>query len=870
MTTPGPRPPRLARWLLRLRPLGSRRAEIEADLHEVFVDRLNRYGAHRAALRYYLDVLSVWRWNPSGVRLLRDAAQDLTHGLRIFRHNPGAVAVTILGLALAIAVSTSVFSVLNIVAFRDTGVADPGSAVRVQRAWARGVSAAWPYGDYLALREGSRQTVIESSLSGGARFSATPSTFTDDTAQPVSTMYIGGGYLGTFGARPWLGRILGPADDAVGAPPAVVVSHGFWTRSLDADRAIVGRQLWLNGVPVTVVGVTDPSFTGIANVAPALWIPFAVYPALSGGSPFTRESATWVDVVGRKPAGSTIAQAEAELSVVAAAMGRDSRDPYRPTGVRLESARSINRPTDAKVIALMVAFVLTVVGLVMLLACVNVANLQFASAIQRQREIGVRLALGATRARLIRQLVTESLVLGLAAGVIGLLITMWLVPTVATLVRLPVTINLAIDLRVYLFLAVVSVMAGVGAGLAPARHGTRGDLMTPLKGDGPRVGASGRPSRLRAALIGVQAAASVVLLVAAALLTRAAVRAAHVDLGFDAQHLVAVTAGFGRGYDEARTKAYWDLALERIRAAPGVRAAALADHAPYLGHGVFTLAREGRQYRTLLTRTSPDYFATLGLRVVRGRTYTPQEVAAAAPVAVINETLAREFWPGADPIGASVETFDRKIRSTVIGIVSDSITARLRELRPATMYWPLTIAGTGRIVVRTTGQPETVVPSLRDALQPLDPRIRLDIALVADGLEKELDQPRILASLSGALAALALALALVGIYGVTSFVTGQRMREIGVRIAVGATSADVMRLLLADSLRPVSIGLCAGVAIALVAGRVFTGILYGIKAQDPVAFAGAVLVLFVSAAVAVYIPTRRASQADPVFVLRQS
>jgi predicted permease len=633
----------------------------------------------------------------------------------------------------------------------------------------------------------------------------------------------------------------------------------------------VGRQVWLNGVPVTVVGVAERSFTGIEQLPPVFWVPFAAYPALSGGKPLTRESTQYVDVVGRTPAGARLPQAEAELSAVAAALGRNSQDPYRPTGVHLESARSMRRPSDTKIISLVVAIVLTVVGLVMLLACVNVANLQLASAIERQREIGVRLALGATRARLVRQLVTESLVLGLAAGVIGLLATVWLVPTLASVVQLPVTVDASPDVRVYLFLAVLSLAAGIGAGLAPARHGTRGDLMTPLKGDGPGVGSSGRPSRLRAALIGVQAASSFVLLVAAALLTRAAVRATQVDLGFDAQHLVAITAAFGRGnYDEVRARAYWDLALERIRAVPGVRAAALADAPPYLGYGVFTLSREGRQYRTSLNRTSADYFSTVGLRVVRGRTYTPQEVAAGAPVAVINETLAREFWPGADPIGSSVETFDRKTRSTVIGIVSDSITARLRELRPATMYWPLTAAVTGRIVVRTNAQPETVVPSLRAVVQPLDPRVRLDIALVAEGLEKELDQPRILASLSGGLAALALGLALVGIYGVTSFVTGQRTREIGVRIAVGATAGDVMRLLLADSLRPVSIGLGVGVVVALFAGRLLTGILYGIQALDPAAFAGAVIVLFTSSAVAVYIPTRRAARVDPVCVLRQS
>jgi predicted permease len=366
--------------------------------------------------------------------------------------------------------------------------------------------------------------------------------------------FVPGSYLGTFGARPVLGRLLSPADDLPGAPPVVVVSYGFWSRRLQADPAIVGRQIWLTGVPVTVVGVTTRSFTGVAEMPPAFWAPFATYPAINGGRALTRESSFSVDIVAMKPATMTMAQAEAELGAVAAGVGSGSQDPYRPTGVRLQSVRrSVTGSANAGLFMLVVTAVLTIVGLVVLLACVNVANLQLASALGRQREIGVRLALGATRARVVRQLITESLALGLAAGVIGLVVTLWLVPTLAAAIQMPVTVDLAPELRVYLFLAVVSVAAGIGSGLAPARHGIGGDLMTPLKGDGPRLGASGRPGRLRATLIGVQAAASLVLLIAAALLTRAAVRATQVDLGFDAQHMVTVSPHYKR--DEAQTRA---------------------------------------------------------------------------------------------------------------------------------------------------------------------------------------------------------------------------------------------------------------------------------------------------------------------------
>jgi predicted permease len=520
-----------------------------------------------------------------------------------------------------------------------------------------------------------------------------------------------------------------------------------------------------------------------------------------------------------------------------------------------------------------VTVVLTLVGLVVLLACVNVANLQLASALARRREIGVRLALGAARARIIRQLVTESLALGLAAGAVALLLTIWLGPAIAAVVRLPVTVDMTPDVRVYLFLSLISIAAGVGAGLAPARHGTRGDLLTPLKGDGPTAG-SGRPSRMRSTLIGVQAAASLVLLVLAALLTRATISASRVDVGFDARALVAITPAFpAEHYDRPKTQAYWDLALERVRGLPTVRAASLTLYPPYAGiSATRALERNGVRYEAHLHETLGDYFSTLGLRIVRGRAYSASEVKARAKVVVISETLARDFWPGQDPLGQSLAPVDGST-DTVIGVVSDAITARLHARGAAALYRPLQSfdAGNGgSLVLRTDGPPEALVPAIRDTLQRLDPRVRLNISPVATNLQKEIEEPRIVAALAGALAALALGLAIVGIYGVTTFVTGQRTREIGLRIAVGASGGDVLRLLLKDSLRPVAIGLAAGIVVALLVSRLVGVVLYGVGAQDPLAFASASAVLLVSAAAAVFIPARRAARVDPAFVLRQS
>jgi hypothetical protein len=302
-----------------------------------------------------------------------------------------------------------------------------------------------------------------------------------------------------------------------------------------------------------------------------------------------------------------------------------------------------------------------------------------------------------------------------------------------------------------------------------------------------------------------------------------------------------------------------------------VRAATLTLFPPYGGGlAVTNLKRNGVRYEVYSHETLADYFSTIGLRIVRGRGYTPAEVTSRARVVVISETLARMFWPDQDPVGRTLAPFDES-NDVIIGVVSDAITAHLRERSAAALYRPLRSVEAATIVVRTGGSsPEALVPAIRDTLLPLDPRVRLDIALVATGLQNELEEPRIMATLAGALAALALALAIIGIYGVTTFVTGQRTREIGLRIAVGASRADVMRLLVWDSLRPVTIGLAAGAGVALLASQLFAGILYGVDARDPLAFASAIAVLLVSAAAAVFIPARRAARVDPAFVLRQS
>jgi predicted permease len=873
-------PPGFARVLLRFAPLGDRRTEVEADLLELFGERIDKRGLRYARRRYYADVLSLWRGRQPAVtqpaieeaapHLLRQAGQDVSYALRLLRRSPAVVAVAVLGLGLAIGVGTSVFTLLNAVAFQATGIDDLASTARVMRAYSNGIGTSWRYSEYRLLREGAHSATVDAWFSDDASIAFVANA---DTPATTSVMFVTGGYLANLNSRPTRGRLLTEADDVPGAAPVVVVSHNLWARTLSSDPRVVGRTIWLNGAPFTVVGVSARGFTGTNDSQPTIWAPIASYHVAAGGPPVDRHAPVAVNIVARLERGVARAQVQAELSAVAAGIagGRADSDGEALTGVSLVATTGPINRSEASKTAIVVAIVLCVIGLLLLLACVNVTNLLLASAIGRQREFAVRLALGASRWRIVRQLMTESLLLGIGGGASGLLFTVWLVPLLASVAHAPATLDLDPNFRVYLFLGTISILSGLGAGLVPARHAMRDTFASALKGSMAQVGDSSRSRSARSALVGIQAAASLVLLVVAALLTRGMVRATHVDVGFEAHRLLTVSPAFVRGtYDAAGAKAYWDLALERVRAVPGVQHASLADNPPFgSGFNVTIFRRAGSRYTIYHNATRADFFATVGLRAVRGRTYTAAEVADRTQVAVISEALARDFFGADDPVGQPLRRVIEDSRAVIIGVVSNAITARLRELGSATVYQPMQETLAAKMLVRSAGPPETLVQSLRSALHPLDPRARLTVSLVSEGLQQQVAEPRALAVLAGALAAIALALAVVGLYGVTVFVVGRRMQEIGLRIALGASGRDVTQLLISDSLRPVVIGLVAGILMAFIAGRVFAGVLFGVTPADPIAFVSAILVLATAAVAAVIVPTRRASLVDPAAVLRQ-
>jgi predicted permease len=860
-------------------PLAERRDEIEADLGELFESRRLARGARYASRRYYGDVISLWR-NARGrtdrgttAAALRASAlallQDLDYATRLFRRNPVIVTVVVAGLGVAIGVGTSVFSLLNSMVLRQVGIVDPANTVRVLRGFDHGLSTSWPFPEYQRLREASTHIELTATVRDTISFGTQATTDTEEVAYP---MFVTGNYFSVLNDRMTLGRALSDMDDRAGAPPVMVLSHAFWQRRLGGDPTIIGRDFRLNGSLFTVVGVAEQGFRGTTDTPPSLWAPLASYHLAAGGLAIDRSPSVRVQVLGRLRQGPARAQAEALLSGVAAGIGAEQFDAagQRFTHIRFAAAdRRINR-SESAAIALVFSIAIVAILLIVLVACVNVAQLLLASAVARQRELGVRLALGASRGRLRRQLLTESVALGIISGAIGLMLTIWLVPILAKALHAPAAIDFSPDPAVYLFLMSVSILAGVGAGLIPARRTLRHEVTVSLQGSGTRTDGTPRPQRVRGMLIGLQAAVSLVLLVMAALLTRGMVRASAIDVGFDAGHLLAISSPFTRGTPPEAAAAYWDGALARAIAVPDVVAASLSNQSPFgEGSTVTIFTRGSARYTVYQTRTTADYFTTLGLGVVRGRTYTREEVAESAHVAVVSDTIARDFFVGEDPIGQRLDRVIENSPHIIIGVVANAITARLRELGSAAVYTPLGSFTDAKMLVRTTGPPEHMIHSLRTALLSVDSRMQLDIQPVSRAVSDQLAEPRRIASLAGVLAGLALALAVIGMYGVTAFVVGQRRKEISVRMAVGASAPDVVRWLVRDSLRPVLVGLTVGLIAALGASRIFSGALYGLSSLDPVAFGGAMAVLLAAAACAVIVPARRAAVAEPASLLRE-
>jgi predicted permease len=864
----GLRPPRLGRLLLWLARLGERRDEISADLEEQFRLRIREVGRWRAAWRHVSDAASVLRPSrravagrrasiPSGVAFMW---RDVLFAFRLVRRRPGLIGVTIAGLGLAIGASTAVFSLVSAAAFRSGGVTNPETVFSINGLDSDGRSRTWRTSEFRALRDRSTTTTVEAmvpeSIGIGSR---SESGFEESVPLHVVT----GSYLSTFGATPVLGRLLTEADDDPGAPAVTVISEGFWNRRLGADPAVVGRSIALGDVTAVIVGVVGREFSGPTQSVPSLWVPFTVgetvRPYLSTGG--------YARLTGRIRSGVDPVAAEAELSgLVAADLAVEAGGRGRLTNVRLGEMDSAIG--EARAIGLAVVGAL---ALVLLLATANMANLLLANAAERHREVALRLALGAGRHRVAIQHVTEGLVFGVAGALAGFAAAVWLGPVFAELLQLPAGIDVRFDGRVYAFLVVVTMFVGGLAGLAPARFSLRHDLTPPMKAWAPAGAATSH--RTRAALVSVQAATSILLLIATAVLARSAINAAVANRGFDPHRVLIVRPVHPFGLcDEPCAAAFNRAAAARLRAMPEVVAVGETNSPPMAGAWFpFIIGANGHEEVMARLHVTAEYASVMDRHIVRGRFFDAADVGSGRSVAVVTERAARLLWPSEEALGQPLDALGKRFQGfRVVGIVADAVNSMSPRIRWDGIYLPLTEAGAAvTLVVRTRSNAAAAVSSVHAAIASLDSTTRVTTRTMTSMIDDHLAPIHAIVAVASIVAVVALGLAVVGLYGVTAFVVGQRTQEIGVRMALGASGRDVARLLVRESLRPVAIGLVAGMVLAAAAGRLLTSSVLGVSPTDPASLAAAAGVLVLSALAAVVSPARRASRVDPATVLRQ-
>ncbi|MGH9844501.1 MAG: ABC transporter permease, partial [Blastocatellia bacterium] len=834
---------------------------------------------------------------------------DVRFGLRMLRKNPGFSLVAILTLALGIGVNTALFTVFDALMLKPLPLKDPDSLVNLSGVdQGGGRHKLFSYLDYLDYRDRNRTLTGLVAWNKAAVVLGEAQTGRDDVSVGAGHIFgqiVSANYFAVLGAEMALGRGFLPEEDHTpGTHAVIVLSHHFWQQQFEGDPHIIGKTIRLQSRPFTVVGVTAREFIGTTPDTPAFWVPLMmrdqIIPLGLGENHqrwLTEREADSFGLLGRLKPGATQPQARAEMSLLAQQLAQQYPGKDRKTAVLAKSGASLIN-LDAKqlpfLLPLLVAF-----GLVLLIACANVANLLLARAARRQKEIGVRLALGASRFRVIRQLLTESALISAIGGLAGLLAASWILRLLYTvlLARLPELtpfLNLELDYRIFGFTLLAAISAGVAAGLAPALQASRPNLTAALKDEGSTFGQHLSQSRLRNGLIVTQIAVSLALLIGAGLLARNLQRAQMIDVGFEPQNLLSVAINLNApGEQSAQQRGELRrLLAERLRALPGVKSVSQAFRQPSSGQlssTTITIAGQAaiddRPLRANYNFVSPQHFETLGIRLIRGRGFTEQEATSSAPVVVISEATAQKFWPGQDAVGqhiglaaAALSPDSDAARGTptvflsyeVIGIAHDTRSGWVWEKDETYLYVPLSRDNhlDNYLLVRAEGDMQRVMATVRGEAEAIDPRLSAVVQRTSDHIDESMTPFRALALLAGVLGALALLLASIGLYGVMSFVVTQRTREIGIRIALGAQSGEVVLLFLKEGLRLTAIGLAIGLAGGAGIARLLAAMLVDLSPLDPLAFGGVSVLLALVALLATYLPARRATKVDPMTALR--
>jgi predicted permease len=791
--------------------------------------------------------------------------QDLRYGWRLLRKSPGFTAVAVLSLALGIGANTAIFSFANAILLKKLPVTDPDRLVAIGR------SVNYPF-----FRDLDRRNRVLAGLAG--RFSIDLNLTVGGLTERTHGELVSGSYFRVLGVGAVLGRVLTEEDDgAEDAHPVCVISYDLWQKKFGGAPDVLNMAILLNARPFQIVGVSERGFRGAALQGHSdMQVPMSMTEFLMGDK---RDSTgwSWLVMIGRLKAGVKRARAESNIDAIGHTIDKEQgHEEWRASYRLFPGDQGLDDQRDEFEKPILV--LLALVGSVLLIACANVANLLLARAVERRREIAVRLALGATRARLVRQLSIESLLLSGLGGIVGFLFSFWMVQVLIHFLR---NDNFAIGVRPDLlalgFTAALSIITGLLFGLAPAWQVTRPDVAPALKQE---IAGRGWVSRalLRRALVIGQISVSLVLVFGAGLFARTLRNLRTVDLGFRPEQIILMTMDPSlSGYKEADTALLYDRLLERIRKLPGVRAASLANMTVLSGGmfaanvGVTGYTPQDHEPNYYLNWVSTDYFKTLETSILQGRDFNRWDRKGAQPVAIVNQRFAAHFWPRQNAIGKRFHWGGWKSDVEIVGVVTNTKYQTIREEPQFIYYLPVAQqhASGLTLYVRAVGDSDRMISSVRDIVRALDPRLPVyNIKTLEAQIDSQLSQERILASLSTFFSAAATLLAALGLYGVVAYSVKRRYHEIGVRVALGAQRRDVIWLVLRESLLLVVFGIGIGVPAALAATRLIGSVLFGVKPADPLTFSLATLLMIAVAGFAGFLPARRASRIDPMVALR--
>lgn len=816
---------------------------------------------------------------------MESLAADLKYAFRAFRTNPGFAAVAILSLALGIGANTAIFSLINAVLLRPLPVQQPDELVHI-RMLESGTSFTNPLWEEIRDRQETLSGVL---ASAGVSFNLT----TGGVVRRAPGAWVSGDYFNVLGVPAAAGRVFSPSDDVRGCPATAVLSHAYWQREYGGED-VVGRSLLLGGEPYRIIGVAAAGFSGVeVGRTAAIFTPLCTVDIQRPGRDILDARSTWfISVLGRLKPGATLDAARAGLSVIAPAVfeaavpthwAADEQQRFVEEGLTAELVpNGLSRVRGQYREALLT--LLVVVGVVLVIACANVAQLLLARATARQHEVAVRLAIGSGRGRLIRQLVTESLVLSLLGAGLGLLFARWSSGLVLGYLAdsgNAVSLDLSLDLRVLAFTAAVAAAVGLLFGLAPAWRATRVAPQSAIRGSGRGLVGDNR-QRFAKGIVVAQVALSLVLVVAAGLLVGSFRRLATVDPGFRADGvLIAQTAWTDVEMSDERAAGFPHELLERVRLLPGVRSASASVITPIAGMSwnddvVFDGAASDTEGTVYFNGVSDGYMETFGTRLLAGRDFTELDRGGSAPVVLVNRTLAQRFFGEASPIGSSVRTLVHDslgVPMEIVGVVEDAKYRQIDEETLPTAYMPIgqsaLFGPSVQVAIRTEAGPTGLIPSVTEAMREIHPAITLEFETLEDQIAISLARPRLLATLSGFFGALALLLAVIGLYGTMSYSVARRRNEMGIRIALGAARTGIVGLVATEAGRIVLAGVIIGALLAVAATRLIASFLFGVTATDPVTLGLSALALAAVGLGAALIPAWRAASVDPMVALRE-